>query len=64
MNLDPVNNLLNYKMGIMYWNPNDSRFLVFRDDPRAGYTLNFAHRNTFIISFIVSVLFVLTLIYQ
>lgn len=63
MGLDPVDNIVNYKMGIIYWNTQDSRFLVPRRERSMGYTLNFAHKNSiFLFAFIV-ILFIVTVIY-
>lgn len=62
--MDPVDNIVNYKMGIMYWNPQDSRLFVPKRERSLGYTLNFAHKLNILFLLILSGLFILTLIYQ
>lgn len=63
MSLDPVDNIVNYKMGIIYWNTQDSRFLVPKRERGMGYTLNFAHKHSAILLIFIAVLFVVTVIY-
>lgn len=64
MSLDPVDNIVNYKMGIIYWNPRDSRLMVPKRERSLGYTLNFAHKLNILIVLVLSALVVYTLIVQ
>jgi uncharacterized membrane protein len=40
---DPVNNQVNYKWGIFYFNTKDTRIIVPKRNRFMGYTLNFAN---------------------
>jgi|GEM_PF-802228 len=39
----------NWKWGIFYFAKNDYRFIVPKRNNAMGYTLNFAHRTTYIV---------------
>ena len=55
MRLDPDN----YKWGIFYFNPKDSRIFLFKRNPNMGFTLNFANPYSYLIliSFLAFTLF-------
>lgn len=63
MDIDPVDNITNYKMGFIYWNSGDSRLIVPKRDRSQGYTLNFAHKMNILILLIITGLFIYTLLY-
>lgn len=63
MEIDPVDNIVNYKIGIIYWNPQDSRLFVPKRERSMGYTLNFAHRLNILILAVITALVVYTLVY-
>lgn len=63
MNIDPVDNIVNYKMGFIYWNPQDSRLFVPKRERSLGHTLNFAHKMNILILLVITALFIYTLIY-
>jgi uncharacterized membrane protein len=46
-----INDPANYKWGIFYFNPKDSRILVPKFNKIMGWTLNFAKMNSWIILF-------------
>ncbi|HEY4198115.1 MAG TPA: DUF5808 domain-containing protein [Mucilaginibacter sp.] len=41
--MDPVDNLMNYKWGVFYYNKNDIRTVVPKMTRGLGWTFNFAH---------------------
>lgn len=63
MEIDPVDNIVNYKIGIIYWNPQDSRLFVPKRERSMGYTLNFAHRLNILILAVITALVVYTVVY-
>lgn len=63
MSLDPVDNIVNYKMGILYWNTKDSRLLVPKRERALGYTLNFAHKLNLLIILLLAAYFAYKLFY-
>lgn len=63
MNIDPVDNIVNYKMGFIYWNPQDSRLFVPKRERSMGYTLNFAHKMNILILLTITAMFIYTLLY-
>lgn len=44
-----INDLMNYKWGVFYFNRKDPRFMVPKRNKMMGWTLNFAHRNYLLI---------------
>ncbi|WP_342329204.1 DUF5808 domain-containing protein [Pedobacter sp. FW305-3-2-15-E-R2A2] len=63
MDIDPVDNIVNYKVGIIYWNPADSRLIVPKRERSMGYTLNFAHRLNILILVVITALVIYTAMY-
>ncbi|AOM78205.1 DUF5808 domain-containing protein [Pedobacter steynii] len=63
MEIDPVDNIVNYKIGIIYWNPQDSRLFVPKRERSMGYSLNFAHRLNILILAVITALVVYTVVY-
>lgn len=63
MDIDPVDNIVNYKVGIIYWNPEDSRLIVPKRERSMGYTLNFAHRLNILILVVITALVIYTAMY-
>lgn len=57
--MDPIDDPLNYKFGIFYFNRNDGRIVVPKRTRTFGYTLNFASWKSyvFIVLIIGSVIF-------
>jgi uncharacterized membrane protein len=51
--LDPIDNLINYKFGMFYFNKSDSRFLVPKRNRSMGWTLNFAHSKAVVFFFLI-----------
>jgi uncharacterized membrane protein len=47
--LDPIDNPLNYKFGIIYYNPNDGRLIVPKRERALGWTFNFAHKISLVV---------------
>jgi uncharacterized membrane protein len=45
--MDPTENIDNYKLGIIYYNKADHRFMVPKFDKARGYTINFAHKRSY-----------------
>ena len=50
---EPSSNPSNYKFGIFYYNPKDSRSVVPKLHPMMGWTLNFARPWAYIFLFLV-----------
>jgi len=46
--MEPTENIVNYKMGIFYFNKNDIRAVVPKKDKMMGWTFNFAHIRTYL----------------
>lgn len=44
-----INDPMNYKWGVFYFNRKDPRIVVPKRHKMMGWTLNFAHRNYFLI---------------
>lgn len=44
-----INDPGNYKWGIFYYNPGDSRFIVPKRNRLMGWTLNFAHPFSYLV---------------
>lgn len=63
MDMDPVDNIVNYKIGIIYWNPQDSRLFVPKRERSMGYTINFAHKLNILILIGITALVVYTAVY-
>lgn len=61
--MDPVDNIVNYKIGIIYWNPEDSRLFVPKRERSMGYTINFAHKLNILILISITALVVYTAVY-
>lgn len=49
MSFDPIDNPLNYKWGIFYFNRDDSRLIVPKKLRHLGWTLNFAHKTSYLL---------------
>jgi uncharacterized membrane protein len=46
--MEPSENIVNYKMGIFYFNKIDNRVIVPKKDKMLGWTLNFAHFKSYL----------------
>jgi len=51
MSKDPKN----YKLGVFYFNPDDSRFVLPKRNKWFGWTLNFANANTYVVIMLIIV---------
>ena len=51
-----INDPVNYKLGIFYFNPRDSRTIVPKRKKNPAWTLNFASPYTWIILLVVTIL--------
>jgi len=47
--MDPTENIANYKLGIIYYNKADQRFIVPKFDKARGYSINFAHKRSYLV---------------
>jgi len=50
----------NWKWGLFYYNPEDKRMLVDKRNPNLGFTINFAHKKSYL--FMVIILLLLGLV--
>lgn len=56
-----IDDPMNYKAGIFYFNPKDSRIVVSKHVRMMGWTLNFANYQTYLLIFgIISVLLIVS----
>lgn len=46
--MEPTENIVNYKMGIFYFNKIDPRVIVPKKDKMLGWTFNFAHFRSYL----------------
>lgn len=48
MDIDPIDDPLNYKWGVFYKNDNDVRIIVPKRSRAFGWTLNFSHWQSYV----------------
>ncbi len=63
MENDQFNNPENWKWGILYFNPDDPRYIVPKRVRSLGWTFNFAHKRIYIaLLLIICILFISNLL--
>jgi uncharacterized membrane protein len=62
--IDPVDNPLNYKFGIIYYNPNDDRLIVPKRDRIRGWSFNFAHRASSVTLVLILLIVIISIVYR